>query len=40
MFIDENELTEALKNFKMKELYLFSLVLRADFSESSDIVIL
>jgi len=38
--IDENNLLDAVKNFKIKELYLFGSVLREDFSESSDIDIL
>ena len=38
--INEKELIEIVKSFKIKEVYLFGSILREDFSESSDIDIL
>ncbi|MCK9329353.1 MAG: nucleotidyltransferase domain-containing protein [Candidatus Cloacimonetes bacterium] len=38
--INENDLFEVIKKFKIKELYLFGSILREDFSENSDIDIL
>lgn len=38
--INENELIEIVKNFKIKEIYFFGSILREDFSASSDIDIL